>query len=123
VSVGVATALRLAIDPYVAGVQYVTFFPAVIITTLISGLGAGFFCLVLSVGAAGFFVLPPRWSFNVENLSDLSTTGLFILLTFSNVILIAGMRFALERCRELRVTFAELIEAELSAQSVRVGDG
>jgi hypothetical protein len=35
--VGVATALRLAIDPYVEGIQYVTFFPAVIITTLVSG--------------------------------------------------------------------------------------
>ena len=51
-SAGVAMALRLAIDPYVVGVQYVTFFPAVIITTLISGLNAGLVCLVLSVGAA-----------------------------------------------------------------------
>ncbi len=43
VSVGVATALRLAVDPYVAGAQFVTFFPAIVITTLISGFGAGFF--------------------------------------------------------------------------------
>jgi two-component sensor histidine kinase len=111
VSVGVATALRLAIDPYIVGIQYVTFFAAVIITTLISGLGAGLFCLVLSVGAAAFFVLPPRWSFNIENLSDLFTTALFILLTFSNVILIAGMRFALERCRELRQELEQQVVA------------
>jgi hypothetical protein len=37
VAAGVATALRLAIDPYVAGAQYITFFPAVMIMTLISG--------------------------------------------------------------------------------------
>jgi two-component sensor histidine kinase len=103
VAAGVAMALRLAIDPYVVGIQYVTFFPAVIITTLISGLGAGLFCLVLSVVAAAFFVLPPRFSFYIENLSDLLTTLLFILLTFSNVILIAGMRFAIERFRELNL--------------------
>ena len=101
VSAGVAMALRLAIDPYVAGVHYVTFFPAVIITTLVSGLGAGLFCLVLSVGAVAFFMLPPRFSLYIENLSDVLTTLLFILVTFSIVILIAGMRFAIERCREL----------------------
>ncbi len=38
VSVGLAAVLRVAIDPYVDGVQFITFFPAVIITTLISGL-------------------------------------------------------------------------------------
>src|SRR5258708_25127656 len=101
VSAGLAMALRLAIDPYVVGVQYVTFFPAVIITTLVSGLGAGLFCLVLIGGAVAFFMLPPRFSFYIGNLSDLLTTLLFILVTFSNVILIAGMRFAIERCREL----------------------
>jgi two-component sensor histidine kinase len=101
ICVGVATALRLAIHPYVEGIQYVTFFPAVIITTLVSGLGAGLFGLVLSVGACAFFVLTPRFSFYIENLSDLLTTLLFILVTFSIVILIAGMRFAIERCREL----------------------
>jgi hypothetical protein len=43
VSVGVATALRLALDPYPVGAQFVTFFPAVIITTLISGSVRAFF--------------------------------------------------------------------------------
>ena len=97
----VATALRLAIDPYVVGVQYVTFFPAVIITTLVSGLSAGLFCLVLSVGAVAFLMLPPRFSFYIENLSDVLTTLLFILMTFSIVVLIGGMRFAIEHCRKL----------------------
>src|SRR5215831_3439597 len=101
VCAGIATALRFAIDPYVVGAQFITFFPAVIITTLISGSGAGFFCLLLSVAALAFFVLPPRFSFYIENLSDVLTTLLFILLTFANVILIAGMRFAIESYREL----------------------
>jgi hypothetical protein len=41
VSAGVAMLLRLAIDPYVVGVPFITFFPAVIITTLFSGLRCG----------------------------------------------------------------------------------
>lgn len=61
VAAAIATALQLAIEPYVGGVQYVTFFPAVIITTPISGLGAGLSNngvrasrLGLSVGHAGY---------------------------------------------------------------------
>jgi hypothetical protein len=63
--------------------------------------GCWLYCLVLSVGAAAFFVAPPRFSFGIESLSDLLTTFLFVLLTFCSVILIAGMHFGIERYREL----------------------
>jgi hypothetical protein len=49
------------------GIQYITFFPAVIITTLISGFRAGLICVALSAAVAGFFVLPPRWSFYIAH--------------------------------------------------------
>jgi two-component sensor histidine kinase len=100
VAAAIAATLQLAIEPYVGSVQYVTFFPAVIITTMISGLGGGLFCLALSVGATAFFLLTPRFSFYIEHLSDLLAVLLFIFMTFSIVILIAGMRFAIERCQE-----------------------
>lgn len=100
-SVVAATALRIAIDPYVVGVQYITFFPAVIITTLISGFRAGLLCVVLSAAAATFFVLPPRLSFYIENPAEVLALMLFLLVTLSNVVLIAGMRYAVERYREL----------------------
>jgi two-component sensor histidine kinase len=101
VCAALATALRLAIDPYVVGARFITFFPAVIIAAMVSGLGAGLFCLVLSVGALAFFVLLPRFSFYIESLSDQLTTLLFVLMTFCIVIVLAGMRFAIERYREL----------------------
>jgi two-component sensor histidine kinase len=97
----VALALRLAIDPYVVGIQYVTLFPAVIVTTLIGGLGAGLFSLVLSVAAAAFFLLPPRFSFYIENLSDDLLTVFFVLITFVLIIVIGGMRFSVERHKEV----------------------
>jgi hypothetical protein len=37
VAVGVATMLRVALDSYVVGVQFITFFPAIVTTTVISG--------------------------------------------------------------------------------------
>jgi len=41
--------------------------------------------------------LPPRFSFYIENLSDLLATLLFVLITFAIVIVIGGMRYAIER--------------------------
>jgi two-component system, sensor histidine kinase PdtaS len=115
----VATALRLAIDPYVLGIQYVTFFPAVIIATFVSGAGAGLFCLALSVAATAFFMMEPRFSFHIENPSDAFTTLLFILVTFTNVILIAGLRYTVEWNEELRRSL-EQRDAELRERQERV---
>jgi two-component sensor histidine kinase/PAS domain-containing protein len=96
VSAGVATVLRLVIDPYVEGVQYITFAPAILITTLIAGSGAGLFCVVLSTAAAWFFVLPLRLSFYTDRPGELVALLLFTLLGFFFVILITRMRVAIE---------------------------
>jgi PAS domain S-box-containing protein len=93
----VATALRVALDPYVVGVQFITFAPAIVITTLISGFGAGFFCVVLSTTAADFFVLSPRFSFYIDDPAVAVDLLLFGPLASYLVIIIARMRFAIER--------------------------
>jgi PAS domain S-box-containing protein len=85
VSAGVATAMRLAIDPYVMAAECVTFFPAVMIATLIGGLGAGLLCVVLSAAVVAFLQMPPV------------TLLLFILLAIFSVILITRMRLAIQR--------------------------
>jgi two-component sensor histidine kinase len=99
VSVGVAIVLRLAVDAYVVGVPFVTFWPAVIITALISGAGAGLFCVVLSAAAAAFFAIDPRLSFYIENRADLDDLLLFLLLACFSVIVITQLHDAIERER------------------------
>jgi PAS domain S-box-containing protein len=101
VAAGVATVLRLAIDPYVVGVQYITFFPVVIITTLISGFSAGVFCTLLSAAAANYFLIDPRFSFYIEHPGEVVAILLFILASLMNVIFVTGMRFSVERYRKL----------------------
>jgi PAS domain S-box-containing protein len=96
ISAGVATALGVAIQPYVGGDRYIAFLLAVVITTLISGFGAGLFCLALSAAAVNFFLVHPRFTFYVA-LFELPAFVLFILAGLTSVTLIAGMRFALER--------------------------
>jgi two-component system, sensor histidine kinase PdtaS len=103
VSVGVATVLRLAVDPYVSGVPFITFWPAVIITALISGLGAGLFCVVLSTAAANFFVITPRLSLYIESLVDAADLLLFVMLASFCVVIVSQMRDAIEREQAERV--------------------
>ena len=122
-STALALAMRVVIDPYVVGVQYITFFPAVIVTTLISGFRAGLFCVILCTAAASFFVLPPRLSFYIEHPGEVLALLLFILATLSTVILIARMRFAIERYRELRRELEHRVEergAELAEVRTRL---
>jgi PAS domain S-box-containing protein len=97
VSVGLATVLRLVIDPYVEGNPFITLWPAVIITALISGFGAGLFCVVLSSAAADFFVLSPRWSFYIERSADAVDLLLFAVLAAFCVTIVSRMRVAIER--------------------------
>jgi PAS domain S-box-containing protein len=122
-SVGVATALRFAVDPYVVGAQFVTFFPAVVITTLISGFGAGFVSAVLSTAAADFFVLSPRWSFSfsVEDPADLADLLLFGPLAFYCVILIGRMRMAIEREQGERALRASKDRLQLALDAALLG--
>ena len=120
-SAGVATALRLVVDPYVVGAQFVTFFPAIAITTLISGSGAGFVCAVLSTAAADFFVLEPRWSFNVEDPANVANLLLFGPLASYCVILIGRMRMAIEREQAERALRASKDRLQLCLDAALLG--
>jgi two-component sensor histidine kinase len=111
----IATALGVIIDPYIVGVPFVTFSPAVILTTLISGFGAGVFCVVLSTASAMFFLLPPRWSFFVESSADVVEIFVFIFEALFYVILIAGIRLTLEQYRELSRNLEQRVEERSAA--------
>jgi len=111
----IATAVGVAIDPYVEGVPFVTFPPAVIVTTLISGLGAGLFCIVLSTASATFFLLPPVWSFYVESPADIVEILVFIFEALFYVLLITGMRLSLERYREVSHNLERRVEERSAA--------
>jgi PAS domain S-box-containing protein len=121
VSTGLATALRLAVDPYLVGAQFVTFFPAIVITTLISGFGAGFFCAVLSTAAADFFVLSPRWSFNVEDPGNVADLLLFGPLAAYCAILIGRMRLAIEREQAERALRASRDRLQSTLDAAKLG--
>lgn len=110
-----AMTVGLAIDPYVVGVPFVTFSPAVIITALISGFGAGLFCVALSAASASFLLLPPRWSLSIGSSADVLELLVFIVEALFYVILITGMRLSLERYRDLSHNLEQRVEQRSAA--------
>src|SRR5215831_11260280 len=121
VSVAVATAMRVAVDPYVVGAQFITFFPAIVITTVISGFGAGFFCAVLSTVAADFFVLSPRWSFYVDDPAVVADLLLFGPLAAYCVLLIGRMRIAIEHEQREQAWRASNDRLKLALDAAQLG--
>jgi two-component sensor histidine kinase/CheY-like chemotaxis protein len=116
-----ATALRLAIDPVVEGVQYITFFPAVIITTFVSGIRAGFLGVALCAAAAWIFILPPSGQISVATSDQFVTIAFFIVVASADVILIGALRFAIAHYRRLGETLlAQTAELRASEKQQRL---
>jgi PAS domain-containing protein len=121
VSVGVATLLRLAVDPYIVGVPFVTFWPAVITTALISGIGAGLFCIMLSAAAAIFFVIEPHLSFYIGTQADLNDLLVFLVLACFSVIIITQLHDAIEREQAERALRESKERLQFALDTAQVG--
>jgi PAS domain S-box-containing protein len=122
VSVGIATSLAVVLDPYVEGIPFATFLPAVVVTAFISGLGAGLLAVVLSTVATDYFLLAPRLSFYIESPADISHLLQFAALLSLCVILIAKMRStAIEREQTELALRESKDRLQLALDSARLG--
>jgi PAS domain S-box-containing protein len=105
-----ALVARLALDPYIGGAQYITFFPVVMTSALISGFGAGLVCTALSLAAVVFFILPPRHAFYIERPGDVISFLLFTFVLLAEVTIAAGMRFTAKRYQDLSRNLEQRVE-------------
>ncbi len=116
-----ATLVRLAIDPFVEGIQYITFFPAVIITTFVSGIRAGSLSVALCAAAAWIFILPPSGQISVASRQEFVTLAFFIVVASGDVLLIGALRFAISRYRKLgEMLLAQTAELRASEEQQRL---
>lgn len=63
---GLALSVRLALAPVSAGLQYVTFFPAVAIAAIVGGYRAGLFATIIGVALATIIFTPPYFSLSID---------------------------------------------------------
>lgn len=86
-----AFALRMAMLPVESGIQFLTFYPALIITVLLAGMGPGLLVLLLGGIAAQYAFIPPFWSFKMAHgpfigaLAIFYASGLLICLIASRM--------------------------------------
>jgi K+-sensing histidine kinase KdpD len=96
VLIAAATALRVALDAELQGVQFITMFPAIIATTLICGLRAGTFSLISGILCSWYFIIPPTYSIKIGSLPNFFALLFFVLVGGLVVIAIGGIRILLE---------------------------
>lgn len=97
--VAAATLLRLELKPWLAGLPFITLFPAIIVTTFICGSVAGLFALLSALLSAWFLIIPPELS----HLSIYQTFG-FLIGSVTVIAVIGAMRAATGNVRRLNET-------------------
>ena len=103
---GIALTVRMLIAPVNAGLQYVTFFPAVTLAAVVGGLWPGIFTTILGLMLATFIFTPPYYSFSIEAIETAMGSNLVFLM---DGIIVCSSIEAMHRYRARYA--AELIEA------------
>ncbi len=107
-----ALLLRRLVDSTLPpGFPYLTFFPAVILTTFMAGLWPGVVTAVLSGLAAWYFFIPPFDSFALDGSVGLAL-AFYAVVVAVDIALIHGMQVTLARLQEERGRTASLLEAQ-----------
>jgi PAS domain S-box-containing protein len=89
VMIVVAVLARWLVGEYVgARIPFITFYPAIILATLIGGLWPGIFATVLSTLAAWFLFVSPYFSFALGEREAVQVS-LFVIVASINVIIVA----------------------------------
>ena len=107
-AVGIAFGLTVLLEPFVARVIFVFFWPAIIITAATAGLGPAILASVLAVVLVDYWILTPRMAIGVQP-TDAATLLIFLVMAFV-VSALADQR----RLAETRAAAAARDNAELA---------
>jgi PAS domain S-box-containing protein len=113
--VALATALRLELGHWLAGAQFVTFFPAVLMVTLLCGSGPGWLSVVLSTLSAWIVIMPPQFSIRVEQPGQIAALAAFCTLAAAEVLVLSALKIAVARIGTLNATLAAVFDANPDA--------
>lgn len=112
VSIAVGTLVRIAIDPWVEGVPFITFFPSVVGASLWGGAAAGTVTLLASALIGTYYWVQPQGSFALDGVAGV-TLGVFVVVGF----FIVGLVGLLHQAR--RVAVAAERHADFMAREMR----
>jgi two-component sensor histidine kinase len=108
----VSVALHMLVHPYLKAVQFITFWPAIIVTTFVCGWLQGTVVLVLSITTTWYFFLSPAYSFDMQDESTVGAVVGFSMLGGITVVMVAIFRETFTRLEKARISekalFAQL---------------
>ena len=123
IAVAVSTMARLASDPWISGGHFIFFFPAVGLTTFFLGARAGAAAVILSALSALYFIMPPRFSFEVTSASEIGTLAVFVMFATGDFAIVGLLRTALARLAHLRALDTAIFDSNPDAIIVTDGNG
>src|SRR5438093_7910127 len=108
VSIGVATGVRILLDP-VLGNQfpYATLFFAVLLTAWYGGFGPALAAVVLGAVSSAYFLIHPRGSFAVQGWDQQVGMVLYLATSLGIALLGGAMRAAERRAKRARAAAEE----------------
>ncbi|WP_267397686.1 MULTISPECIES: DUF4118 domain-containing protein [unclassified Sphingomonas] len=107
---GVAWAARMAFDPVLpSGFPYITFFPAVILSSFLFGRGPGVMAGVVCGLLSWYFFIPPRYSFALDRGTAIAL-AFYTFVISVDIVLIHWMQHATKRARAERERSRQLAE-------------
>ncbi len=119
-SVGIALAVRLALDPYLGDSgAFATFYLAVIVTVWLVGTGPAVCASISGVLTTSWFFIHPRHSFLLTNPADYGAVGLFLLASLLFILFVQALRGAL-RSAQASAERAERASRELEQSELRL---
>jgi PAS domain S-box-containing protein len=110
IAVGGATAIRTALLPYVSGLPFIFYFPAIVIVGVFAGSRWGFASLIASVLLAWYLFVPPEFSFDISTRDAL---GLVVFAFSGSFVLVFPLllRQSLVRLRASELRYRQLAGA------------
>ena len=97
-----ALAGRFGINGYLSpGFPFLTFFPAIVLTTLLAGRGPGAFCALLSLISAWYWFIAPRNSFHLDFEGTVAVV-FFAMIAVVDVLVIDLMTRAVDNLEALQ---------------------
>jgi two-component system sensor histidine kinase/response regulator len=119
---GISILLRWPLWPVIGDhAPFMTFFPAVILSAYLGGLGPGLVATFVSGAAAAFFLVEPHFSFEVHDPADILALGLYtltgVVLSVLSEFLHRSRRRILASERRYAVTLASIGDAVIATDT------
>lgn len=110
-AVATAILIRWQLNPYLLGTApFITFYPAIILIALVSGLRVAIFAIVVFALAAWYLFLPPQFSWSLT-FREVIAVFFFIFVSGLNVIIVFALDSAIDRLSAQEANIRTLVES------------